>query len=320
VVSIQVRKTNQTQTASGTAEVRLTSGDVDAKAPVHWTAAVPQDAPWLSCDLLTGTVDGQSPASQFRVNVNVSGLNGTLSSSLTITSTSSSMATDGAVALVHGSKLSLPVNVTVLAVTYLTDADVTISSKDDGEPVVFSGARVPAGTSLSVTARTRDSDRLIIDRSDQQLELVVTSVLGGYNTSIKLLHATGRHLPGEYEAEIPGALLATTGTYMLRLVVLDEGWSGVSVTFKVVDSSRKTIIFAAVAAAVLGTLLIVMLVVAGRNRERMKEVAKSFLKLEIRTAAEMIIDAWDIYGRNPPDCAHSFPPPRPPRSRHSRPS
>jgi hypothetical protein len=64
----------------------------------------------------------------------------------------------------------------------------------------------------------------------------------------------------------------------------------------VVNPSNKNLIFGSVAAAVLGALLIVMLILAYRNRDRMKEVVKSFLKLEIRTAAELLIDAWDIYG------------------------
>jgi hypothetical protein len=39
-----------------------------------------------------------------------------------------------------------------------------------------------------------------------------------------------------------------------------------------------------------------MLIAAYRNRDRMKEVVKNFLKLEIRTAAELLLDVWDIYG------------------------
>ena len=42
-----------------------------------------------------------------------------------------------------------------------------------------------------------------------------------------------------------------------------------------------------------------MLIVACRNRDRMKEVVKNFLKLEIRTAAELLLDVWDIYGASP---------------------
>ncbi len=68
----------------------------------------------------------------------------------------------------------------------------------------------------------------------------------------------------------------------------------------ILDPSQKTLIFGSIAAAVLGVLLVVMLIVACRNRDRMKEVVKNFLKLEIRTAAELLLDVWDIYGASPP--------------------
>ncbi len=64
----------------------------------------------------------------------------------------------------------------------------------------------------------------------------------------------------------------------------------------IADPSRKNLIFGSIAAAVLGVLLAVMLIVACRNRDRMKEVVKNFLKLELRTAAELLLDVWDIYG------------------------
>jgi predicted PurR-regulated permease PerM len=64
----------------------------------------------------------------------------------------------------------------------------------------------------------------------------------------------------------------------------------------IVDPSRKDLIFGSITAAVLSVLLVVMLIVACRNRDRMKEVIKNFLKLEIRTAAELLLDVWDIYG------------------------
>jgi hypothetical protein len=65
---------------------------------------------------------------------------------------------------------------------------------------------------------------------------------------------------------------------------------------KIVEPSNKNLVFGSIAAAVLSVLLVVMLIVACRNRDRMKEVVKNFLKLEIRTAAELLLDVWDIYG------------------------
>ncbi len=70
-------------------------------------------------------------------------------------------------------------------------------------------------------------------------------------------------------------------------------------TLTIADPSRKNLIFGSISAAVLGVLLGVMLIVACRNRDRMKEVVKNFLKLEIRTAAELLLDVWDIYGAVP---------------------
>ena len=64
----------------------------------------------------------------------------------------------------------------------------------------------------------------------------------------------------------------------------------------IADPSRKNLIFGSVAAVLLGVLLVLMLIVACRNRDRMREVVKNFLKLEIRTAAELLLDVWDIYG------------------------
>jgi hypothetical protein len=72
----------------------------------------------------------------------------------------------------------------------------------------------------------------------------------------------------------------------------------------IADPSRKNLIFGSIAAAVLGVLLAVMLIVACRKRDRMKEVVKNFLKLEIRTAAELLLDVWDIYGA--PVSSHSL--------------
>ena len=72
--------------------------------------------------------------------------------------------------------------------------------------------------------------------------------------------------------------------------------SELRLSWTIADPSRKNLIFGSIAAAVLGVLLVVILVVACRHRDRMKEVVKNFLKLEIRTAAELLLDVWDIYG------------------------
>ena len=78
--------------------------------------------------------------------------------------------------------------------------------------------------------------------------------------------------------------------------------SNTDMQLAIVDPSQKNLIFASIAAAVLGVLLVVMLIVACRNRDRMKEVVKNFLKLEIRTAVELLLDVWDIYGAPVSSC------------------
>jgi hypothetical protein len=86
---------------------------------------------------------------------------------------------------------------------------------------------------------------------------------------------------------------------MLAIVSRMPGTTSISelrLSLTILDPSRKNLIFGSIAAAVLGVLLVVMLIVACRHRERMKEVVKNFLKLEIRTAAELLLDVWDIYG------------------------
>ena len=213
VVSIRVRKTNRTNAESGTAEVRLTSGDVDPAAPVHWAAAVPrQDVSWLSCNLLNGTVDGKSTTSLLKLSVDASGLNGTLSSSIDVTSTIGSFSTNGSVTFVQGTdKLRLPVSVSVLAVTYLTKEDVASSFKVDQTPVSLSS--VPAGTSLKGAVETHDCDRLIVDRPDQQLRLVLTSSLGGYEPQkIALVYKECDRCAGLFEAVLSGTWLSDPGT------------------------------------------------------------------------------------------------------------
>jgi hypothetical protein len=76
--------------------------------------------------------------------------------------------------------------------------------------------------------------------------------------------------------------------------------SALRLSMTIVDPSQKDVLFGSIAAAVLGVLLVVMLILACRNRDRMKEVVKNFLKLEIRTAAELLLDVWDIYGASVP--------------------
>ena len=72
--------------------------------------------------------------------------------------------------------------------------------------------------------------------------------------------------------------------------------SELRLSMTIVDPSQKDVLFGSIAAAVLSVLLVVMLIVACRNRDRMMEVVKNFFKLEISTAVGLLLDVWDIYG------------------------
>jgi hypothetical protein len=307
-LSITARKTNATKTANGIAEVRLTSGNVEQSAPVQWTAAVPrEDAAWLSVNVLSGParqvqvngeVYGRSPASQFQVNVDTSGLNDTrgaalYSSSIAIRSTIASSLANGTMTFVNGSdQLPLPVSVTVIAAAYVTEADVTVSSKANREPVSPSG--VPAGTSLVVTVQTRDCDRLVIDRPDQQLKLVLTSTLGGYTPRyVTLLYKECSQCAGLFEAELPGTALDNPGLYELRIRSDDSAATCSLTTF---DPSGAQLAQGAVLGAAAACILAGMLFLIYRNPERAKQLLLSFITNEFKMLLATVSDVWDIVG------------------------
>ena len=69
-----------------------------------------------------------------------------------------------------------------------------------------------------------------------------------------------------------------------------------NISLTIVDPSRRDLVFGSIAAAVLGVLLIALLVFVRRSRERMKDLVKSFFKMELRAVVELLVDVWDIYG------------------------
>ena len=103
---------------------------------------------------------------------------------------------------------------------------------------------------------------------------------------------------GKYMLDMPatGPLLPCFLSYFeLQCAHGYETLNGAGVCFEVADRN-KNLLFGTVGAAVLGTLLIVMLILAHRHRDRMEALMKSFLEIEIRTAAELLVDVWDLYG------------------------
>jgi hypothetical protein len=304
-VSITVVKTNRTKTNSGTVQVRLTSGDIDPSAPVRWTAVLPRNTPWLSCNVLNGTVDGRSSTGTFVVDADASGEKDTggaspLRSTITVTSTMTSAT--GPVQFMEGSdRRTIEVSVEVVAVAYLAKNDIAISSKEDRQPVTLS--RIPVATSLVVNVVTYDCDRLLIER-DQQLKLRLWKSTAASSEPLNITFVYAGN--GSFNAEIPGTALSDAGAYHLEVsAVVPQSISGaegaqdstIALSLEIVDPSRKDhLVFGSIAAAVLSVLLIVMLIVACRNRDRMMEVVKNFFKLEISTAVGLLLDVWDIYG------------------------
>jgi hypothetical protein len=297
-LSIQVRKKRKSSTAVGTAEVRLTSGDVDRDSPVKWTAALAHHATWLSCTPLEGEVSGQSPISKLQLTVDASNLSDTrglssLKAEVTVASKIGSMSTDGSVSFVgRTDELRLPVSVAVVAVAYLDEADVTISSKADGKPV--SRARVPIDSSLIVTVQARDCDRLVIDRPDQQVKLVLTSPLGGYAPrNITLLYKECEGCAGLFEAEIPATALGDPAVYQLTIGAEE---SAVTLSITTFDSNGAQVVQGAVVGSVVACIIMGMLFTMYRNPKKARQLLLSFLNREFKMVLTTTSEVWDIVG------------------------
>ena len=245
-------------------------------------------------------MDGKSPASRFQLSVNASGLNGSLSSSIDVTSTIDTSSTNGSVTFVQGTdKLHLPVSVSVLAITYLRKEDVAISFKVDHTPVSLSS--IPAGTSLRVVVETRDCDRLIVDRPDQQLRLVLSSSLGGYaSQKVALVYKECDRCAGLFEAELSGTWLSDPGTYVLEVRSEDsEDPSVVTLTFDTFDPSRAQIAQGAVVGTLGACIIAGMCFMIYRNPKRAKQLLLSFVTTEFKMLFTTTSEVWDIVGARP---------------------
>jgi hypothetical protein len=303
-VSITVVKTNRTKTNRATVQVRLTSGDVDPSAPVHWTAVLPPNTPWLSCNVLNGTIDGQTSTGTIVVAADASGKKDTggaspLRSTITVTSTMNS--SDGPVQFMEGSdRLTIEVSVEVVAVAYLAESDIRVFSKEDGQPVTLS--RIPVATSLVVTVVTYDCDRLPIER-DQLLKLRLwkSAAASSESRNIMFLYAGN----GSFNAEIPGTALSDPGAYQLAVSAVmplslsgfdDAQDSTITLSLEAFDYGVGVKVNAKY--AVLGSLgvciLAGMLFMIYRNPKKAKQLVPSFLFNEFRMLWATILDIWDL--------------------------
>jgi hypothetical protein len=304
-VAIIVVKTNKTKTTRGTVQVRLTSGDVDPSAPVHWTALLPPSTPWLTCNVLNGTVDGRTSTATFVVDADASGKKDTggaspLRSTVTVTSTMNSA--NWPVPFMDGSdRRTIEVSVQVVAVAYLAESDITVSSKEDRQPLSLS--RIPVATSLTVTVVTYDCDRLPIER-DQQLKLRLwkSAAASSESRNITLLYAGNGCA---FNAEIPGTALSDPGAYQLEVSSLTPlGISGseaaqdstIVLSLETFDSSVARTVQGAVLGSLGVCVLVGMLFMIFRNPKKAQQLVLSFLTNEFKMLVALITDVWDIIG------------------------
>ena len=68
------------------------------------------------------------------------------------------------------------------------------------------------------------------------------------------------------------------------------------VVFTVAKENTFALIFGICAAVLLGGMLGALLILVYRNQARAKVVAISFLKLEMRSGVELLVDSWDAAG------------------------
>jgi hypothetical protein len=270
---------------------------------------------WLSCNVLNGAVDGRSTTGTIVVDADASGEKDTgavspLRSTITVTSTMN--AANGSVQFLEGSdRRTINVSVQVVAVAYLTENDVSVSSKEDRRPVTLT--RIPAATSLVVTIVTYDCDRLLIKR-DQQLKLRLwKSTAASSESRITTFLYAGN---GSFNAEIPGTALSDPGAYQLEVsTVMSLSLSGsegaqdstITLSLETFDSSLA----ATVQGAVLGSLgvciLAGMLFMMIRNPKKAQELVLSFLTNEFKMLFALISDIWDIIGTRPCLSTHGMP-------------
>jgi hypothetical protein len=303
-VSITVVKTNRTKTNSGTVQVRLTSGDIDPSAPVRWTAVLPPNTPWLSCNVLNGTVDGRSSTGTIVVDADASGEKDTggaspLRSTINVASTMNS--SNGPVQFLEGSdRRAIEVSVKVVAVAYLAKNDITVSSKEDRQPVTLS--RIPVATSLVVTVVTYDCDRLLIER-DQQLKLRLWKSTAARSESRNITFVYAGN--GSFNAEIPGTALSDPGAYQLEVsAVVPLSISGsegaqdsiIALSLETFDSSVARTVQGAVLGSLGACVLAGMLFMIFRNPKKAQQLVLSFLTNEFKMLVALITDIWDIIG------------------------
>jgi hypothetical protein len=222
-----------------------------------------------------------------------------LRSTITVTSTMNSA--NGPVQFMEGSdRNTIEVSVQVVAVAYLAENDITVSSKEDRQP--FALSRIPAATSLTVTVVTHDCDRLRIER-DQQLKLRLWKSTAGSSESRNITFVYAGN--GSFNAEIPGTALSDPGAYQLEVsAVVPLSISGsegaqdsiIALSLETFDSSVARTVQGAVLGSLGACVLAGMLFMIFRNPKKAQELVLSFLTHEFKMLLTSILDIWDIIG------------------------
>jgi hypothetical protein len=220
-LQVTLVKTRTVTSATAQLEVRLKTGDIDAATPIQWTVSPSRtDAGWLSFSPSSGSVFSGEPVAPITVIVNGTGLNdtgttGPIMSSITITSTSSESV------FINGIDVqNIPLHLTVTAVPYVNESDVTLTSFISGRSIQ-PGEPVDAGEWLTITVGAFDAERGPISRDNLQLTVEIKGKLNEAY-SVPLKHKTGVGVTNVYTATIRGNWIKEPETVESDVLPLDS--------------------------------------------------------------------------------------------------
>ena len=271
-------------------QVRLVSGDVADASSIHWSAS--SSADWIRLELPGGTVSSLSAAAALPFAVDLRGLNDTaLSGPLTANITIQSNSSYGEMRFLDGSEtMRIPVELEIEAEACANTSNVTLAAVAAGQ-TISSGFQVVEGDSVRVTVSSYDADGLPIERPTQQIDVTYRAAEDHQNSSRAIVMKwTGQN---QFVGEIDGKALLQ-GQYALLLVESNKAEK--SEDFTVATKSSLELIFGICAMVLLGGMLAAFLILVYKNQSRAKAVAMSFLKLEMRSGVELLVDSWDAAG------------------------
>ncbi len=201
--------------------------------------------------------------------------------------------------------MRIPVELEIEAEACASTSSVTLAAVAAGQ-TISSGFQVVEGDSVRVTVSSFDADGLPIDRPNQQIDVTYRAAEDHQNSSRAIMMKwTGRN---QFVGEIDGKALLK-GQYALLLV--DSNKAEKSEDFTVATTGSLKLIFGVCAMVLLGGMLAVFLILVYRNQSRAKAVAISFLKLELKSGVELLVDSWDAAGTAStlviPACLHRIP-------------